>query len=30
LRFYRKKYKFKDNKEVVIIPEEKGVRIVPA
>lgn len=23
------KYKFKDNKEVVIIPEEEGIKVVP-
>ena len=25
-----KKYHFKDNKEVVIIPEDKGIKIIPA
>ncbi|MBI5073195.1 AbrB/MazE/SpoVT family DNA-binding domain-containing protein [Candidatus Woesearchaeota archaeon] len=24
-----KRYKFRDNKEVTIIPEEKGIRIIP-
>src|SRR3989344_5213982 len=24
------KYKFKDNEEVIIIPEEQGIKIVPA
>ncbi len=24
------KYKFKDNEEVVILPEEKGIKIIPA
>lgn len=24
-----KKYKFKDDKEVVIIPEDKGIKIIP-
>jgi antitoxin component of MazEF toxin-antitoxin module len=25
-----KKYKFRDNKEVTIIPEDKGIKIVPS